>query len=126
MTALDATHVLVAGGALADGTDAGVRALDLTCTQSCGSAPGTQAWGPLPVALGGASVFDIDPARAFLVGSEPASGLTHTFLLTTAGATAVPTKVQHTWATAAMSPVGSVVLFGGASGGEMESFTPAP
>jgi hypothetical protein len=126
MTALDATHVLVAGGALADGTDAGVRALDLTCTQSCGSAPGTQVWGPLPVAVGGASVFDINPARAFLVASEPASGLTHTYVLTTAGATEVPTKVQHKNAAAALSPVGSVILFGGASGGEVESFIPAP
>jgi hypothetical protein len=124
MTVLDSQHVLVAGGVLPDGTDAGVRALDLGCAQSCGSAPSTQPWGSLPVAITGASAFDIDPSRAFVVGNEPTSGLTHTFLLTSAGATEVPTKVPHTNAAAIESPVGSVLLFGGAP--DVESFVPAP
>jgi hypothetical protein len=124
MTVLDQSHVLLAGGVLPNGTDAGVRALDLGCAQSCGTAPSTQVWGALPVPVGTASLFDIDPARAFLVANEPSSGLTHTYLLNSSGATEVPTKVPHTNASAFLSPVGSVVLFGGAT--EMESFTPAP
>jgi hypothetical protein len=124
ITTLDATHVLLAGGVLPDGTDAGVRALDLSCAQGCGAAPSTQAWGKLPVAVGRGALFEINPAQAFLVASEPSSGLTHTYLLTTASATEVPTKVQHTNASAFYSPVGSIVLYGGAN--EMESFTPAP
>jgi hypothetical protein len=123
MTKLDATHVLLAGGVQPDGTDAGVRSLDLGCAQACGSAPGTQAWGALPVAITGATAFSFDPSRGFVVGNEATSGLTHTFLLTSAGATEVPTKVPHTNAAAMVSPLGTVVLFGGAP--DLESFTPA-
>jgi hypothetical protein len=123
MTKLDAVHVLVAGGVLPDGTDAGVRALDLGCAQSCGSAPSTQIWGALPVAVTGASAYSFDPARGFVVGNEPTSGLTHTFALTSAGATEVPTKVPHTNAAAMVSPVGSLILFGGAP--DVESFVPS-
>jgi hypothetical protein len=124
MTKLDASHVLLAGGAKPDGTDPGVRALDLGCSADCGSSPNTTVWGALPVAVGGAAVFDIDGARAFVVGNEPSSGATHTFLLTSTGATEVPTKVPHKNASAILSPVGSVLLYGGAN--EVESFTPAP
>jgi hypothetical protein len=125
MTEIDSTHVLVAGGVMPDGSDAGVRELDLGCAQACGSAPGTQTWGALPVPVTNAFVFDyINPPRGFLVGSEPASGLTHTFLLTPTGATEVPTKVPHTNARGINSPVGTVLIVGGA--GEIESFVPAP
>jgi hypothetical protein len=124
MTQLDGTHLLVAGGVLPDGSDAGVRALDLGCAQGCGSAPGTQTWGsPLATPLTNAFVADYDPARALLVGSEPRSGLTHVFLLTTAAATEIPTKVAHTNARAISSPVGTVLIVGGAT--EIESFVPA-
>lgn len=124
MTKLDATHVLLAGGVKPDGTDPGVRALDLGCASSCGSSPSTVVWGTLPVAVAGAAVFDIDGARAFAVGNEPSSGTTHTFMLTSTGATEVPTKVPHKNAAAIRSPVGSVLVYGGAN--EVESFTPAP
>jgi hypothetical protein len=134
MTALDQTqHVLLAGGLTPSGTDAGVREIDLACTVGCMPTP----WGPnngaLPVAITAASTFTFDAAHAFVVGSEPMAststtpGLTHTFTLTTAGAAEVPTKVPHTNASAIVSPMlSSVLVVGGASGGEIESFTPAP
>jgi len=120
MTWLAGSSVLIAGGVLPSGADAGVRAIDLGCAQSCTPT----VWSALPVPLTLASAFTISEAKAFMVGSEVASGLTHTFSLTTTTATEVPTKVPHTNAAAVLSPVGSVVLFGGAS--EIESFTPGP
>jgi hypothetical protein len=137
MTALDESgDMLIAGGILpaagdgGAGGDAGVRAIKLGCAGTmCMPAP----WGPnngaLPIAVTSAFAFTVSPAYAFLVGSEPATGqtpgLTHTFTLTTAGATEVPTKVAHTNASALLSPMGSVIFYGGANG-EIESFTPAP
>jgi len=123
MTTLDdQEYVLLAGGVTPTGTDAGVRDVDLGCGQSCQPV----LWGSgLPVAITSASAFTFDPAHAFVVGNEPMSGLTHTFTLTSAGATEVPTKVPHTNAGAISSPMlSSVLVFGGAD--EIESFTPAP
>lgn len=116
--ALDGTHVLVAGGTLDDdGTSAGVRLIDLSCTSECA----TQAWAPLGAAITGTQAFAIDPSSAVVVGSEPSSsttpGLTHVYQLTSSASTEVPTKVVHTQAAAIASPigvVGSVLLFGGA------------
>jgi hypothetical protein len=73
-----------------------------------------------------ASVFSLNNgAQAFLVGNEPASGVTHTYVLTPTAVTEVPTKAQHTNATAIQSPmVTSILVVGGAN--EIESFTPAP
>jgi hypothetical protein len=130
MTLLDESGtLLLAGGLLPSGADAGVRTITLGCATPCTPT----YWGPnngaLPVPVTLASVFPLSPAYAFLVGSEPstsqAPGLTHTFTLTTAGATVVPTKVAHTNASAIESPMGSVIFYGGANG-EIESFTPAP
>ena len=100
MTTLDVNdrYVLLAGGLTADAdggvTDAGVRMIDLACAESC--AP--QVWGPnsgaLPVAITSAFAFTFTSTTAFVVGSEPGTGLTHTFTLdSTLGAAEVPTKV---------------------------------
>ena len=124
MTNLDNTqHVLVAGGVMPDGTDAGVREVDLGCAQNCQPV----LWGSLPLPVNAAGAFTFDAAHAFLVGNEPPShrapGRTHTFTLDSAGATEVPTKVPHTNAAAIVSPmVSSILLYGGAN--EIESFTP--
>jgi hypothetical protein len=137
MTALGQQFVLLAGGLTASGADAGVRELDLGCVPAGNMPCAPTAWGPnngaLPVAITAASAFTFDAAHAFVVGSEPMAGtsttpgLTHTFTLTAAGATEVPTKVPHTNASAIVSPMlSSVLIIGGASGGEIESFTPAP
>ena len=56
------------------------------------------------------------------MGNEFKTGTTYVFRLTKKGATEVPTKVATLNARAAWSPVGSVVLFGGAN--VIESFTP--
>jgi hypothetical protein len=115
--ALDQQHVLLAGGLTPDMKDAGVRAIDLGCASMC--AP--MAWSALPVPVGAAQVFAIDPADAFMVGSEP-SGPSHAYRLTSTSATEIPFKVPRRNARAAVSPVGSIVVVGGAN--EIESFWP--
>ncbi len=124
---LDTQHVLVAGGITPTGQDPGIRVLSLSCSSSC-----IQTWGSgLPLPLTNASTFvtntatsPLSPYVALVVGSELQSGLTHTFLLNSAGATELHTKVAHTNASAIQSPLGfgSVLLFGGAD--EIESFFP--
>jgi hypothetical protein len=116
--ALDNETVLVAGG-LSPATlgDPGVRSIDLRCSESC--AP--SVWEPsLPVPILFAQAFALDPANALVVGSEIASRATHVFRITSASAKEIPTKVPHTDARAAWSPVGSIVLVGGS--GQVESF----
>jgi hypothetical protein len=141
MTALGQQFVLLAAGLTPSGADAGVREIDLACVQATSVPCAPTPWGPnggaLPAladgtnAITSASAFTFDAADAFVVGSEPMSsptpGLTHTFTLTSAGAVEVPTKVPHTNAAAIVSPMlSSVLVFGGSTGGEIESFTPAP
>jgi hypothetical protein len=81
------------------------------------------SWGNLPVLLGSAQAFAwAAPGDALVIGNEFGAGDTHVFRLGTTGPTEVPTRVPHENARAAWSPVGSIVLFGGAS--VIESFTP--
>jgi hypothetical protein len=118
--ALDPADVLVAGGLMADLTDAGVRAAALGCATNCAFTP----WSALPVAISAAQAFPINAANAVVVGSE-LSGRSHLYRLTTTGATEVATKVAHMNARAVLSPFGppgSLVLFGGAN--MIESYTP--
>ncbi len=115
--ALDGQHVLLAGGAMPTGQDAGVRAIDLACSMQC--AP--TSWASLPGPLAPAQLFASDSADALLVGDDP-SGATRVFRLSAAAIAAVVTKVPHVGARAIVSPLGSVVLFGGAT--EIESFVP--
>jgi hypothetical protein len=109
-------NILLAGGLGPAAEDAGARTANLACA-ACSPAK----WTSLPVPIGTAQAFVIDPANAIVVGSE-LSGKTHVFRLTSTSATEVPTKVPHTNARAAFSPVGTMVLAGGAN--ELESFTP--
>jgi hypothetical protein len=78
-------------------------------------------WSALPVAVESARVASFDAAHALVVGDD-AAGLTHVFRLTSTSATDVPTKVPHTKARMAISPLHTIVLVGGAA--EIESFTP--
>ncbi len=125
---LDPQHVLVAGGITPTGQDAGVRIFDLTCM--AGSADCIKAWTTLPIALTAASTYVLGCTGctnpALVVGNELVSGLTHTFLINSGSATEVKTKVAHTNASSIQSPLGfgSVLLFGGADGGEIEQFMP--
>ncbi len=116
---LDGQHVLLAGGETPMGQDAGAREIDLACNMGCA----TTSWAALPAGLrlAPAQVFASDPASALLVGDDP-SGTTQVYRLTATTAVSIATKVAHAGARAVVSPVGSVVLFGGAS--EIESFVP--
>jgi len=117
--------VLLAGGVVglagAIGfQDAGVRTIDVGCTAApCPVTPWVSA---LPEPIESAQAFALNPAEAFVVGNEPLTGSTHAFLLTMTSATEVKTAVPHTNATATLSPVGSIVVVGGAS--DIESFLP--
>ncbi len=115
--------VLLAGGLGPSGGDAGARTVNLTCAASCKPSP----WFGLPVAIGNTQTFAYTPSgtmaasAALVVGSE-VGGRTHVFRLTSTAATEVPTKVPLTNARASVSPLGTVVVVGGAS--EIESFVP--
>ena len=116
---LDGQHVVLAGGVTGTGDDAGVRVIDLTCS---GSACAPAAWPPLPQPLTPAQAFSSDATDVLVIGDD-ASGTTQVFRLTPgAPPSQVPTKVAHSRARAIVSPMGSVVLYGGA--GEIESFIP--
>jgi hypothetical protein len=127
--ALDGSHVLIAGGVLPDGSSAGVRTIDLSCTTQCAPV----VWPPLGAPIIGVQAFaggagsaseagSVGSATsAVVVGSEPptsaAPGLTHVYQVTSSATTEIPTKVAHTNAGALASPigvVGSVLLVGGA------------
>jgi hypothetical protein len=122
-TTLTVNTVLLAGGISPALVDGGVRQIDLGCPSSC--VP-TQWEASLPVAIVSAQAFTLPSGGppAFVVGNAPFSGTTHAYLLTTAAATEVKTKITHTNATAALSPLGSIVLVGGAN--DIESFVPSP
>jgi hypothetical protein len=144
---LDAQDVLVAGGVTPAGGDAvvpAVRVLPLACAGGCVTTTWAQT---LPAVLSVAQTFSIvhastlasagsgssptsptDPtggaSRGLVVGDGP-DGVTRVFRVGPSDAVdEVPTKVPHNGARAWFSPVGSVVVFGGAAGGEMESFAP--
>jgi hypothetical protein len=119
---LGGSTVLLAGGVTPALQDAGVRQIDIGCTSAC---PVT-TWVPaLPEPIMSAQAFALPSGGppGFVVGNEPFTGVTHAFLLTTTTATEVKTKVTHTNATATLSPVGSIVVVGGAN--DIESFLPS-
>jgi hypothetical protein len=117
--ALDGTHLLLAGGLTPAGLDAGVRVLDLSCASSCAPA----SWPGLPVPIGAAQAFvDAPRTSAIVVGSEVPSGRTRVYAVSSSSVREIPTKVEHANARAAVSPSGTLVLFGGR--GEIESLTP--
>ncbi len=120
-TTLDNQHVLLAGGIAPSVQDPGVRVLDLGCTPSASTSCMTP-WTPLPVALTSAQTFAWTASDGVVVGSELLTGKTDIFRIGPTAATPVATRVPHTNARAVWSPVGSVVLFGGAN--VIESFVP--
>jgi hypothetical protein len=119
--ALDAQHVILAGGVTAANADPGVRVIDIGCASPSPSPSCTKTWAALPKVLGSAQAFGWSPSDALVVGND-SSGQTHAFRLTATSATEVATRTAHVNARAVWSPVGSVVLFGGAN--VIESFTP--
>jgi hypothetical protein len=121
--ALDGAHVLVAGGGTGLFQDPGVRDLDLGCAGGSASCATVISWGNLPVVVSPAQTFSWGATSdGLVVGNEFGAGTTHVFRLSPTSITEVPTRTPHTNARAAWSPVGSIVLFGGAN--VIESFTP--
>jgi hypothetical protein len=118
---LDASHVLLAGGVTTSNGDPGVRAIDLQCAPPSSSSC-VENWATFPFALASAQTFAWTPTDGLVVGNQLKTGTTYVFRLSTRTATEVPTRVPHTNARAVGSPVGTVVLFGGAN--VIESFTP--
>lgn len=113
--------VLLAGGIMPDGSDAGVRVVDLACASQCAAT----SWTALPTAVTSAQAFSIDEASAVVVGSEPSSATTHVFRVTAGNAAEITTRVPHLGARAIASPIGprgSLLLAGGAP--KLESFQP--
>ncbi len=80
------------------------------------------AWATLPQPLATAQTFAWTASDGLVVGNEFATEKTDVFRVGPTSATPVATRVPHTNARAVWSPVGSVVLFGGAN--VIESFVP--
>jgi hypothetical protein len=118
---LDDQHVLLAGGVTPSVGDPGVRVIDLGCTPSASTTCVT-SWAALPAPLPSAQTFAWTAKDGLVVGNELITGKTDVFRLGPTSATPVATRVPHTNARAVWSPVGTVVLFGGAS--TLESFVP--
>lgn len=70
-------YVLLAGGLLPNGQDAGVRLIDLACGTACTPT----WWTSLPIALATAQAFALSATSALVVGNEPGTGLTHAFVV---------------------------------------------
>ena len=116
--ALDASHVLVAGGVRSDGSDAGTRLFDLGCATACMP----QAWpAPLASPLPGASVFVLPGAAALVVGDD-AAGLTHVVRLDAKSATEISLKAGRKHARGILLPTGQIAVAGGAA--VIEGFAP--
>lgn len=114
-----AQTLLVAGGALADGTAAPVRFYFTTADA------GATTWPSLPVTLVTAQLFALTPSpnpSAIVVGSEK-SGASSAYILTPTHVTRVPFKVGRTNVQAIVLPNGSLGIVGGDSG-TLESFIP--
>jgi hypothetical protein len=118
-TALDATHVLLAGGTIANGMDAGFRVVDATCASQCAPASWSAA---LPSPLSRAQAFAIDASSAFIVGDDAMTSATRAFRASGSTVTEVALKVARSGARAVATPTGAVAIVGGA--GEIESFVP--
>jgi hypothetical protein len=137
----DADHTLVlAGGTLPDKSIAGLRVFNLNCSGDCapdgGVDAGDEAGGDAgagagaEVSLGSAQGFAVGPSSALFIGPSGVgkSGVTAAFLVSTSGTrvtsvTAAPLRVSNRKGTTAIwSPVGSIVVAGGAT--TLESFVP--
>ncbi len=116
-SALDASHLLLAGGVSPAGASAPTRVADLGCSMGC--APVT--WPNLAIPLTSAQAFTLDPASALVVGDD-ASGASHLFTLRADAATEVPFKIGRHGARGAAVVGGAVVFTGGAT--TLEQYAP--
>jgi hypothetical protein len=112
-SALDATHVLVVGGAGSALDVAGAapaRILDLACADKCTPAP----W-PGALGLVRAEAFTLAPNAAIVAGDD-ATGASHVFRVTDSGPTEITLKAARRGAHLVALPVaGTVAIVGGAA-----------
>ena len=105
-TALDQTHVLVAGG---DGGPA--RVLDLTCASNCTPA----VWqGAIPLTR--AEAADLAPDAALVVGDD-AQGATHAYRASPAELKEIPLKTARRGARLVRAPTDALLVVGGGAAG---------
>jgi hypothetical protein len=105
-TALDQTHVLIAGG------DSGpARVLDLTCTTNCAMTP----WAN-PIPLVRAQVETLAADAALVIGDD-AAGATHAYRASAAALTELPLKTPRRNARLLHAPAESLIVVGGNADG---------
>ena len=118
--ALDASRVLLAGGAGLDGTPAPARIIDLSCAASC-AASVLQDDGDATVLR--SRMHGLSGGRALLVGEAPEgaadAGRTRAVMLTISGqsidSTVIPLREPRIGAMSTMLPTGMPVVCGGLS-----------
>ena len=116
--ALDASHVLLAGGLDATGQPADTRLLDLACT-TCSAVIWDAAKLPVPITT--AQAFELGTDSALLAGDD-ATGLSHAFRVTVQGAAEIAFKIPRHGARGARVNPPAIDFVGG--DGTIESFTP--
>ena len=116
---LDATHVLLAGGADPGNADPAAggppRVVDLGCGNGCAAAP----WNVTMPRLATAQLRRIDDTSALAVGDD-ASGASHAFVLRSTEAREVPFKAPRRGARAVRLLAPAIAVIGGAA--PIESF----
>jgi hypothetical protein len=117
---LDATHVVLAGGA-ANGATPDTRAVDLGCTASC--APSVWPNAKPGVELVVAQAFATGASSALVLGDD-ASGASHAFTVGPNLTQEIAFKVARNHARGVRLPTGAVAVAGGAN--VMEELAPQP
>jgi len=121
MSQLDATHVLLAGGADPAAADpaaaAPPRVIDLACGSGCAGAPWSVTMPLLPTA----TLQRIDDASALAVGDD-AQGASRAFVLRATGAREVPFKAARRGARATHLLTPAIAIVGGANPIESYAF----
>ncbi len=121
-TALDASHVLVAGGVDSKGTAVAVREFDLGCAGTCVAVPWTN--GPT-VALPTSQLFwlgfDGNVNDALLFGDD-STGASHVFRLGPTTSTELAFKIPRSGARAVALDIPAIAVVGGSN--VVEEFTP--
>ena len=118
--ALDATHVVLGGGADATGQPAATRTIDVACATSACTAITWDA-GKIPVALVATQGFDLDTGSALFVGDD-ATGLSHAYRASQQGVSEIAFKIPRRGARGIRVNPPAITFVGGDP--TVESFTP--
>lgn len=121
-TAMDSSHVLVAGGADSTGKPQPPRLFDLGCSGTCAAV----AWtGGPAIVLSPSQIFSLgfdgNAQDALLFGDDP-TGASHVFRLAPTASTEIAYKVPRSGARAVKLAIPAIAVVGGAN--VVETFTP--